>query len=78
MKITAFIIEKKNCFTIFTKGSGGIMISGETLDLAKDKFDKALKLSSAIKNMLTFKEALEHVLDSASNDDTNISKQSNK
>jgi hypothetical protein len=44
-----------NIYTVTTLGKGGPIVTANTLENAKIKFEKALNLSFAVKNLLFFK-----------------------
>jgi hypothetical protein len=60
VKITAVVIEdtKEGTFTVSSESKGGPIVSDDSFEKACSKFEKALKLSCAIQNLLTFQEAV--------------------
>ncbi len=60
VKITAHVIEDKNAglFTAFMKGKGGPIVSASTIEEVHKKFEEALDLGCAVKNLVTFGEAI--------------------
>lgn len=60
-KVNAFVIHDKHSdtHTIFLDGiAGGPVVSGSTVEEAKEKFNEALRLSGAVRNFLFFTQAV--------------------
>jgi hypothetical protein len=51
--------DANGVYTITILGNGAPIVSASTIEEAKAKFESALKLSSAVKNLLYFKGATE-------------------
>jgi hypothetical protein len=49
---------ENNLYTIYTLEKGGPIISDVSLDIAKEKFENALKLSSAVRNLLYYEGSI--------------------
>ena len=47
---------ENNVFTLYTLEKGGPIISDASLDIAKEKFNNALKLAKAIKKFLIYEK----------------------
>lgn len=60
-KVEAYIIEDVHdkTFTIALRGKGGPIITEKTKALAKAKFEEALKLSNAVRNLIYFESVSE-------------------
>ena len=56
--VIAKIINVEGIYTIYLEHAGGPIISDSNLDTAKTKFDKALKLSYAVRNLKYYVEAV--------------------
>jgi hypothetical protein len=67
--VKAFVMENKDgTFTIFSSGKGGAIITATTEKEAKSKFEEALQLAFAIKNLITY-----HTVANAEIDDMPVS-----
>lgn len=60
VKITAFILEDKvdNLYTVFMEGDGGPIISDKDRETALTKFERALHMACAVKNVITLQKAM--------------------
>lgn len=60
ISITAYVTKdvREGVFTVFMEGKGGPIISAPTEEEAKIKFEEALNLSCAVKNLLTYNDAV--------------------
>lgn len=46
--------EENDVFTVFSLEKGGPIVSDNSIELAKTKFEDALRLASAVRNLLFF------------------------
>lgn len=57
--VTGYVHEEDGCFTVYSLGEGGAVVSDKDKDTAERKFEVATKAAYALRNLIFFKTAVE-------------------